>query len=47
MLRTTCECVYTDRSDSQRHVRCWEQPVSVFIETEAIPKDMLDVENNL
>ena len=47
MLGTTCKCVYEDRSDSQRHVRCWEQPVSVFMKTEAIPKDMLDVENNL
>ena len=47
MLGTTCECDYTDRSDSQKHVRCWEQSVSVFIQTEAIPKDMLDVGSNL
>ena len=47
MLGTTCECDYTDRGDSQRYVRCWEQLVSVIIQTEAIPKDMLDVGNNL
>ena len=47
MLGATCECVYTDRSDSQRHVRGWEQPVSVSIQTKAIPKDMLDVGSNL